>query len=184
MQKPPGERVSGDPAIQVSDTSMAMCPAAPDAHTQSKASEDVVPRQQQVDSAGGAGGHESRATIVVSEEDEEGQPVCTTDTPSGSFRTTVDNPLLRRLLEYHRRRPGKTECAPVSLIQLQRDLAWSRSKVQRAMADVFGCQPFSVYKKKCKDHTILVFLRKFAAEERNPSNAGDHKHCVKAPSES
>lgn len=157
---------------------------APEAHTQPKAPEEAVPREQPVDAARGDGGHKSRATIVVSKEDDEGQPVCTTDTPSGGFRTTADNPLLRRLLEHHRCRPGKTEQAPVSLIQLQRDLAWSRSKVQCAMADMFGCQPFSVYKKKCTDHTILAFLRKFAGERPNPSNARARKHCVNARSES
>jgi hypothetical protein len=127
-------------------------------YTPLEASRDVVPIEQPADSAGGAGGHKGRATTVVSEEDDEGQPIDTTDMPDGISRTPVDSPLLRKLLKHHRCRSARIKYTPVSLTKLQRDLAWSRSKVQRAMAELFGCQPFNVYKKKCEDHTILAFL--------------------------
>jgi len=75
--------------------------------------------------------------------------------------------LARRLLEHHRRADGEAEYTPISSIQLQRDLEWSRSKVQRVMVDLFGRKPFSVYESKCRDHTISTFLEAFAGERES-----------------
>ena len=75
--------------------------------------------------------------------------------------------LARRLLEHHRRADGKAEYTPIPSIQLQRDLEWSRSKVQRVMVDLFGRKPFSVYESKCRDHTISTFLEAFAGERES-----------------
>jgi hypothetical protein len=39
--------------------------------------------------------------------------------------------------------------------------------VQRAMADLFGHKPFSVYEGKCRDHTISTFLGAAAAKRES-----------------
>jgi AraC-like DNA-binding protein len=70
----------------------------------------------------------------------------------------IDDVLLRRLLEHHGCPGGTVNCEPLSAAQLQRDLGWNSSKVQRAMTHVFGPKPVNAYRAKCKDRTISTFL--------------------------
>jgi hypothetical protein len=66
--------------------------------------------------------------------------------------------LVRRLLEWHEG-PGRS-CSgePISLEQLQLDLGWSRSRVRQAMSDLFCCDPFDAYERKCTEQSIGDFL--------------------------
>jgi len=67
--------------------------------------------------------------------------------------------LVKRLLEYHCPSVGTVKYEPLSRKQLQQDLEWTQSEVQRAMADVFGRKPFTVYKLKCREMAVDGFLK-------------------------
>ena len=67
--------------------------------------------------------------------------------------------LLDRLLEHHQLPDGRVCSDPLSLKQLQQDLAWKASEVQRHMTDIFGRRPFTAYKKKCSDGILGDFLK-------------------------
>jgi len=77
---------------------------------------------------------------------------------------TVDA-LLMKLLEHHAG-PAKTrDAVAFSAAELQRDLGWNQSQIQRAMTSIFGPKPFGVYKKKCEDRTISTFLKAQAGKK-------------------
>jgi hypothetical protein len=84
-------------------------------------------------------------------------------TTNASRTEEIDEALLRRLLEHHGCLGGTLNYEPLSAAQLQRDLGWNSSKVQRAMTHVFGPKPVNVYRSKCKDRTISTFLKARAA---------------------
>ncbi len=67
------------------------------------------------------------------------------------------------MLEHHGCPGGTIHYEPLSAAQLQRDLGWNPSKVQRALTHVFGPKPVNTYRAKCKDRTISTFLKARAA---------------------
>ncbi|MCL5280604.1 MAG: hypothetical protein M1376_11930 [Planctomycetes bacterium] len=81
----------------------------------------------------------------------------------------IDEDFLRRLLEHHGCLGGTLNYEPLSAAQLQRDLGWNHSKVQRALTDIFGPKPVNVYRSKCKNRTIAAFLKARAANVRRPA---------------
>jgi hypothetical protein len=78
----------------------------------------------------------------------------------------MDRALLHRLLEHHKSLGRTINYEPLSSAELQRDLGWSLSKVQRAMTNVFGPKPANAYRKKCKNRTICAFLKAQAGGEK------------------
>ncbi len=91
------------------------------------------------------------------------QTTASMDRPAG---TDQEQALLRRLLDHHEWLGRTINYDPLSSTELQRDLGWSASKVQRALTNVFGPKPVSVYREKCKDRTISTFLKAQAGRER------------------
>ena len=85
------------------------------------------------------------------------------DRPDGT-----DQALLQRLLEHHEGLGRTINYEPLSSTDLQHDLGWSQSRVQRAMTSVFGPKPVSAYRRKCKDRTISTFLKAQAGGARTP----------------
>jgi hypothetical protein len=104
----------------------------------------------------------------------EGQAEAISTSPLGR----TNNPLLLRLLDHHGCLRGTKRSKPISSVQLQRDLGWPRSKVQRAMSDIFGTKPFRVYNEKCKDRIITVFLKEFANQKREVLSQRGRGLCV------
>jgi hypothetical protein len=94
------------------------------------------------------------------------RPAPATRTANTGHPSEMDRPLLRRLLEHHEWLGRTINYDPLSSTELQRDLGWSLSKVQRAMANVFGPKPVNAYRTKCKDRTISTFLKAQARGER------------------
>ncbi len=78
----------------------------------------------------------------------------------------ITDALLQRLLEHHKEEGGTVNCAPLSVAELQRDLRWNPSKIQRALTIIFGPKPVSVYRSKCQDCTIAIFLKTRAVDVR------------------
>ncbi len=81
----------------------------------------------------------------------------------------VENVLLRRLLEHHGCLGDTINWEPLSASELQCDLGWNASKVQRAMTHIFGPKPVNVYRNKCKGRTIAAFLKARAASLPQPA---------------
>jgi hypothetical protein len=79
--------------------------------------------------------------------------------------------LTQKLREWHQPTDGAVNHDPLSLKQLQQELRWTQSAVQRTMTNVFGRKPFTVYKQKCKDKTICDFLGGLAFYEEAPDCA-------------
>jgi hypothetical protein len=52
----------------------------------------------------------------------------------------------------------------LSLKQLQQDLEWKQSEVQRTMTGIFGRRPFTTYKKKCAEGTLGEFLEAYGRD--------------------
>ncbi|UCD53593.1 MAG: hypothetical protein JSW27_13255 [Phycisphaerales bacterium] len=93
--------------------------------------------------------------------------------PKGPERTEMYHRLLDRLLEHHRLPDGQVCGDPLSLKQLQQDLAWKASEVQRIMTNIFGRRPFTAYKKKCADGVLGDFLE---ACDRQRTDSTDDPH--------
>lgn len=76
--------------------------------------------------------------------------------------------LKQELLERHTPVEGSVNWEPLSRKQLQQQLGWKQSEVQRAMTTIFGPQPFTVYKQRCQEKTIYDFLRNASTARREP----------------
>ena len=113
-----------------------------------------------------------------SQGDGDRRPGNVTSTPHENPPVTGDHVLVQELLQHHQRVRGPARYTPVSLLQLQQRLQWSRARVQRAMTHVFGGKPFRVYREKCKDHTISTFLQGFAIGNRDALRADIPVVCV------
>lgn len=116
--------------------------------------------------------------IPPSQGDGERQSGNVTSTPNENLSATGDHVLVQELLQHHQRLRGPARYTPVSLVQLQQRLQWSRARVQRAMNHVFGGKPFHVYREKCKDHTISTFLQGFAVGSSDALRADVPAVCV------
>jgi len=79
--------------------------------------------------------------------------------------------LVTTLLKYHCPSGGTVNYEPLSRKQLQEDLEWTESEVQRVMADVFGRKPFTVYKLKCREMTIDELLKDLTLGHRPAKGA-------------
>ena len=64
------------------------------------------------------------------------------------------------LLKHHRFDEEIINYEPATQKQLQRLTEWSQSKVHRVMKTIFGDNPMSTYKQKCKTKAVRGFLRK------------------------
>ena len=141
------------------------------AESGSEASKTAVDPEQP-DSAEGAGSSKSvatdpeGATVPAPRELPQQRPALAKTTANTDRPDEMDRALLRRLLEHHEWLGRTSNYDPLSSTELQRDLGWSQSKVQRAMTNVFGPKPVSAYRKKCKDRTISTFLKAQARGER------------------
>ncbi len=109
------------------------------------------------------------AVVPVSPEEPAPKPARRKRTAETSHPDEATDALLRRLVEHHGCLRGKINYEPLSAPELQRDLGWNASKVQRAMTHVFGPKPVNVYRSKCKDRTIATFLKARAAGLPQPA---------------
>jgi len=66
--------------------------------------------------------------------------------------------VLEVLSKHHGLREGRINYEPLSAKCLQQTLQLSRSRVQRAMGDIFGKKPFSAYKAQCTARDISSIL--------------------------
>ncbi|MCL5278886.1 MAG: hypothetical protein M1376_03140 [Planctomycetes bacterium] len=98
-----------------------------------------------------------------------------TSTANTDGPNEVDQILLRRLLEHHELPGGTINYEPLSSTELQQDLGWSLSKVQRALANIFGPKPTNAYHNKCRDRTICAFLNARAGGEKTCRTPGRAK---------
>lgn len=96
--------------------------------------------------------------------------------PSPERRTTnrsdpeeMAKALLQRLLAHHRCLEGTMNYEPISAAELQRELGWDPSKLQRALTRVFGPKPMRSYRSKCQDGSIATFLQACAVGVRRPA---------------
>jgi hypothetical protein len=144
----------------------------------------VVP--EQLDSAESA---ESLATapqgadVPRPREQPRQQPVPARKAANADHPGRTDRALLRRLLAHHEGLGRTINYEPLSSTELRRDLGWSQAKVQRAMMNVFGPKPSSVYRTKCRKRTISTFLEAQAGgakPRRVPTRAKPQK-AAKAP---
>lgn len=62
------------------------------------------------------------------------------------------------LLNKHQSADEGVNCRPLAYRQLQQELNWTWSQVQNAMTGLFGPQPSTVYRQKCRDRTICHAL--------------------------
>jgi hypothetical protein len=169
----------------------------PSAHTDHKdseaKSESGVPEPatdaKQPDSADAGGSPQSvatdseRAAAPVPQAARRQQSTSGTRTKDTERPSDLEQVLLRRLREHHEAPGGTINDEPLSFAQLQRDLSWSLSDVQRAMTKVFGPKPANAYRNKCKNGTIGAFLKARTGGEktrRAPVRAKPHK-AKKAP---
>ncbi len=104
------------------------------------------------------------AMIPAPREDSEQHAACGPTVPEEQSADADCPTLLQRLREHHHPAHGAAQYDPLSLIQLTSDLAWNRTRVQRAMTALFGPKPFSAYKERCKDRTIADVLNQLAAD--------------------
>jgi hypothetical protein len=101
----------------------------------------------------------AQAVVATSPEEPVRKPARRKKTTNESRHGDMAGALLVRLLEHHVGPKGRINYTPLSIKQLQQDLDWNQSQVQRAMTSVFGPKPVRVYGRKCKDRSIPAFLR-------------------------
>jgi hypothetical protein len=132
------------------------------------ASEEIIgsERPASVVAAVSAGASETgaaRTVVTASPQKPAPRPARKKKTANTSHPDEITDALLHRLLEHHGCQGKTIHYEPLSAAELQRDLGWNASKVQRALTHVFGPKPVNVYRKKCKDRTIATFLKARAA---------------------
>jgi len=101
------------------------------------------------------------------------------DEMDGTRLREIGNPLLQRLWEHHHGPDGPVRRKPLLLAELEIDLGWKRSRVQRAMTNLFGSKPFTKYKARCADGTIQSFLDDLA--DKDDTGVTDRTLCTSAP---
>jgi hypothetical protein len=152
----------------------------PSAHTDHKDSEaksesgvsEPATDAKQPDSADAGGSPQSvatdseRAAAPVPRAARRQQSTSGTRTKDTDRPSDLEQALLRRLREHHEQPDGTINCEPLSSAELQHDLSWSLSNVQRAMTKVFGPKPANAYRSKCKNRTIGTFLKARAGGEK------------------
>ncbi len=121
-----------------------------------------------VPSAGPTETDAAQAVVPASPEEPASNPARRKRTADTSHPDEIADTLLRRLLEHHGCLGDTINYEPLSAAELQRDLGWNQSKVQRAMTHVFGPKPVNAYRNKCKDRTISTFLKARAAGMPQP----------------
>jgi hypothetical protein len=104
------------------------------------------------------------ATTPEPQAQEQSRPTGETNDADTETPSAADDPLVLRLLDHHRSPHGEAQHKPLSLAQLASDLGWNRTRVQRAMTDLFGPKPFTAYKERCKDRTIAEVLNQLTAD--------------------
>jgi hypothetical protein len=192
-EKPPEERESAEqsPESQAETTVERLDSSGEDSqtedpapiheeHTTPAASEEVGARERPpsvaaAPSRGLAETDAAQAVVPAARKKPAPKPARKKRTTNVSRPEEIDDVLLRRLLEHHGCPGGTVNCEPLSAAQLQRDLGWTPSKVQRALTNIFGPKPVNVYRSKCKDRSIAAFLRARAAGVRRPA-----KHAAPA----
>ena len=132
------------------------------------ASDDVgglerPPSVAAVSSAGPTETAAARAVVPASPEEPSPKPARRKRTADASHPDEMTDTLLRRLLEHHGCLGDTINYEPLPAAELQHDLGWNQSKVQRAMTHVFGPKPVNAYRNKCRDRTISTFLKARAA---------------------
>lgn len=105
----------------------------------------------------------ARAAVPAAPEEPAPKPARSKRTADTSHPEEIADTLLRRMLEHHGCLGDTINYEPLSAAELQRDLGWNQSKVQRAMTHIFGPKPVNAYRNKCKDRTISTFLKARAA---------------------
>lgn len=100
---------------------------------------------------------ETVSVSAVSSHMEEPTPDTTSLTNEPQAEVSISS-LRGRLLQWHRPAGGPVNYEALSLKQLQQDLGWKQSEVQRTMTEIFGRRPFTVYKEQCQNETICAWL--------------------------
>ena len=164
VNEPKGSAISSEGAAKAKDAE----PVSQESRSGSGASEAAVDREPR-NAAKAAAAPEGAAVFAPPEQSQQ-RPAPAPRTASTDRPSAMDQALVRKLLDHHDR-PGRTiNSEPLSCADLQRDLGWSESKLQRAMTNVFGPKPVSVYRRKCEDRTISAFLMAQAGS-RSPRRA-------------
>lgn len=162
----------------------------------SMASAEMSPRDDQVETGqepNEQSAAEDRLAPEMKPADQQEEPTAETTAPPDEPQSAVSPHALKQtLLQWHRPENGSVNYDPIPRKQLQRQLGWTQSEVQRMMKDVFGPKPFATYRQKCKIQAICDLLEDSGfiptdPPEGSPDNAdrqaqvaemvSDHKFC-------
>lgn len=83
----------------------------------------------------------------------------TSAVPNAPASPVSSDRLRGALLQWHCPAGEAGHDVPMSRQQLQGELGWRVSDVQRMMTRLFGPRPFTVYKQKCKEKRVECFLK-------------------------
>jgi len=98
--------------------------------------------------------------------------------PSEINRKAACHILLHHLSKYHGLPEEQMDRKPLLSKQLQQALQWNPSTVQRAMEDIFGKKPFTVYKAQCSAGIICSSLCACDRNQEGTLKVKDRAPCL------
>jgi len=121
-----------------------------------------------------------QAETVASDKEipDEPAPAATRLAPSQINRKAACEILLRHLSKYHGLPEESRNRRPLLSREIQEALQWSPATVQRAMGDIFGKKPFTVYKAQCSAGLICSGLCAFERKRGGTLEVDDEKPCL------
>ena len=148
----------------------------PESWNRTEQSEPVAGQDSQEDGPRDA----TKTKTIVSDEKAQNEEAraATPLAPSEINRQAARQILLHHLSKYHGLPEEQMNRKPLLSRQLQQTLQWKPSTVQRAMEDIFGKKPFTVYKAQCSAGIICSSLCACDRNQEGTLQVEDRTPCL------